>query len=308
MKLLQALFIILFFFSCSEKQTVYEYLIKDEAFKTDKIDQVNGAFVELSNGFTYYEEKNSDSTLGTLVLIHGFSVPSYIWEETFQSASKKGYRVIRMDLYGRGYSENPDVAYSDSLFANQVIELLDYLEVSKANFFGLSNGGRVISKIALLNPDIVGRLVYVSSSGFWEKVPPYDRTVSEEEIKAFITTYPTLAQGQLADLKNPEQFPEWDDKYNQLLKYKGFGRALLSTLKNHQTLDKEHQFIHESGIPVFTIWGESDQVVVYDTFKDRLEQLLPNRVEVFITDAAHLPQMENQEAFETFIYGSVLNN
>ena len=270
--------------------------------------EVSGKFIALSNGFSYYEDQNPNSKKETLVMIHGFSVPSYIWEETFQSAVKKGFRVIRMDLFGRGYSENPDVAYTDALFANQVLELLERLNVSKASFLGLSNGGRVISKIAFLNKEIVSRLIYVSSSGFSEKTPPENRSVSASEIEAFISTYPTIALGQMADFNHPEEFPDWSDKYDELLVYKGFARALISTQKNHVTLDTEHKFINKSGIPVYTIWGESDQAVVYASFKSRLAKLLPNRNETFIKYTGHLPHMENPQTFNALLFETILKD
>jgi pimeloyl-ACP methyl ester carboxylesterase len=61
-------------------------------------------------------------------------VPSYIWNKTYYSAKEKGFKVVRLDLYGRGYSDNPNVNYTDELFARQVIELLDDLEIDKASF------------------------------------------------------------------------------------------------------------------------------------------------------------------------------
>ena len=75
-------------------------------------------------------------------MVHGFSVPSYIWDPTFKLLSDKGYFVISLDLYGRGFSENVDEIYTDELFANQVIELLQKLNIDSAKFLGLSNGGK----------------------------------------------------------------------------------------------------------------------------------------------------------------------
>ena len=67
---------------------------------------------------------------------------------------------------------------------------------------------------------------------------------------------------QLSDFKYPEKHSGWDIKYEELLKYKGFAKALISTRKNHYTMDKIHIKIQNSDIPVFTIWGDSDQVVL----------------------------------------------
>ena len=47
-----------------------------------------------------------------------FSVPSYIMRTTFNSIKERGYRVIMMDLYGRGFSDNPNLPQTDELRAN----------------------------------------------------------------------------------------------------------------------------------------------------------------------------------------------
>jgi pimeloyl-ACP methyl ester carboxylesterase len=60
-------------------------------------------------------------------------------------------------------------------------------------------------------------------------------------------------------------------------------------------------------LPVYTIWGDSDNVVVYDEFSERLNELLPNRNEYFISNSGHLPQMENQDEFNKVIL-SILND
>ena len=49
--------------------------------------------------------------------------------------------------------------------------------------------------------------------------------------------YPTISKGQLLDFKYPENFKGWDNKYENLLQYEGFARALISTRKNHVNLD-----------------------------------------------------------------------
>ena len=107
--------------------------------------------------------------------------------------------------------------------------------------------------------------------------------VSEKEIREFIdNNYPTIAKGQLQDFKYPEKFEGWDDKYEELLKYKGFARALISTTKNHYTMDEVHEKINNLKLTVYTIWG---YVVVYDEFSERLNKLLPNKKQYFISNS-----------------------
>ena len=45
----------------------------------------------------------------SVVLIHGFSVPYFIWDPTFEALHAAGMNPLRYDLYGRGYSDRPQV-------------------------------------------------------------------------------------------------------------------------------------------------------------------------------------------------------
>ena len=290
------------FTSCQAGLADYEYVIKNEAFREDVLKKSNGEYVKLSDGYTYFEEANRDSELGNVVLVHGYSIPSYIMETTFNSLKDKGYRVIMMDLFGRGFSDNPDLPQTDFLRANQVIELMEYRGIENTVLVGLSNGGRIISKIADLDSEKVNSLFYIASAGFFEHIEVSDKSVSQEEIDKFIEGYPELSESQKNDFFNPEKFPNWSKKYDELLTHFGFAKALISTTKNLVSLDDIHYKIHSLDIPVYTFWGRHDNVVVYDDFKDRLEKMLPNRKEFFIENSGHLPHMENQDDFEKLFF------
>ena len=281
----------------------YESVIKDAAFRASIELPDGAAFVSLSTGFTYYRISNEESCATADVLVHGFSVPSYIWDPTYDFLASKGRCVVTLDLYGRGFSDNPDVAYTDQLFATQVLELLDHLKIEKANLLGLSNGGRVVSQVAGLAPERVEQLIYVASSGFRDVSRAANIRVSQQEIDALMGRYPELPAGQLSDFKDPTNFQDWDDKYAELLVHSGFARALISTRKNHDSreLDRIHAELQASNIPVTTIWGDSDNVVVYAGFAEKLERLLPKRVEHFVPESGHLPHMENPAYFEALL-------
>jgi len=301
MKKLLLLLSILFTF-CQIGVNDYEYVVKNEDFRDEVLKKTNGEYVELSDGYTYFEQANQNSKLGNVVLVHGYSIPSYIMGTTFSSLKEKGYRVVMMDLFGRGFSDNPDLPQTDFLRANQVIELMEYIGIENAALVGLSNGGRIISKIADLEPNKVNSLFYVASAGFFEHTELSNKSVSQEEIDKFIEGYPGLSESQKNDFFNPEKFPDWSKKYDELLTHSGFAKALISTTKNLVSLDDIHNKIHSLDIPVFAFWGRHDSVVVYDEFKDRLEGMLPNRKEFFIEKSGHLPHMENQDDFEKIFF------
>src|SRR4051812_915536 len=97
-----------------------------------------GKFIRLTDGITHYQIDGPD-TGRVVVLAHGFSVPYYIWDSTAAALAGAGYRVIRYDSYGRGWSDRPDVPYNDKLYERQVSDLLDSLHVTgKVDFGGVS--------------------------------------------------------------------------------------------------------------------------------------------------------------------------
>ena len=72
-----------------------------------------GNLADLKNGKLYYrwfypEKENGE----ILVLVHGFSTPSVVWEGVLPYLLEEGFKVLVYDHYGRGYSSRPKVKYT----------------------------------------------------------------------------------------------------------------------------------------------------------------------------------------------------
>src|SRR5512141_1384951 len=103
----------------------------------------DGSFITLTDGITHYELGGNESGK-VVVLVHGFSVPYFIYDPTFEFLIRSGFRVLRYDLYGRGFSDRPNTRYNIDLFVRQLSELLDFLRLSlPVNLIGLSMGGPI---------------------------------------------------------------------------------------------------------------------------------------------------------------------
>ena len=94
----------------------------DDAARTE----APGQFVRLADGITHYETAGPD-TARVVVLAAGFSVPAYIWDSLHRGLADSGFRVVRYDYYGRGWSDRPQAAYDQDLFVRQLAGLLDSL-------------------------------------------------------------------------------------------------------------------------------------------------------------------------------------
>ena len=254
---------------------------------------VPGRFVALSGGVTHYDVTGPD-TGRVVVLVHGFSVPLYIWDSTSTALSAAGYRVIRYDLFGRGWSDRPDAAYDDAMYDAQLDELLDSLRISQPiDLVGLSFGGYVTSHYVAGHAARVRTLTMIDPASASPTVPG---VMTWPVVGPWIwqsTQVPGMADGQASDFLHPEQFPTWVDQYRPQMRYNGFGRALLRSLLTMNRTDFGALFsaAGKTGVPTLLVWGKQDQTVPI-ALAEVARRNMP-ALEFFPVDSAgHLPHIE----------------
>src|SRR5690606_27450134 len=124
-----------------------------------------------SDGYVHYKI-TGPQTGPVVVLVHGFSMPLFIYEPLALRLEEKGYRVLRIDLFGRGLSDRPDADYSPGLFTRQLRDVLGHLEISTpVRLVGTSMGGIVVSHFTLSHPEKVQQLVLIAPAGFPMEIP-----------------------------------------------------------------------------------------------------------------------------------------
>jgi len=92
-----------------------------------------------------------------VICLHGLTRNSRDFEVVAPRIAALGRRVIAPDMRGRGHSANdPDPAhYVPTVYAQDVVALLDKLEVPKAVFLGTSMGGVITMVVGASAPDRV---------------------------------------------------------------------------------------------------------------------------------------------------------
>lgn len=253
-----------------------------------------GQFVSLTEGFTHYE-LGGPSDGRVVVLAAGFSVPYYIWDPTFSALVGAGFRVLRYDYYGRGYSDRPAVSDTPDLYVRQLAQLLDALGIrDPVALAGLSFGGSVVTSFADRYPERVRSLIYI------------DPAFREPRALPFLTGWPfawnfvtaifderSWADAQRGDFLHPERFPDWPTRYRLQLQYRGFRRAQLAALVSFGTADQtpELQRVGLHPRPVLVIWGKHDPVVPFERSAQLLRVMSRARL-VAVESAGHVPQWE----------------
>lgn len=273
------------------------YVVKDDEHATldeQSREGVAGRFVRLGDGVVHYDLTGPD-TAELVVLVHGFSVPMYIWDSTVARLDAAGYRVLRYDTYGRGWSDRPDVPYDTALFSRQIDQLLDSLHVTApVHLAGLSMGGRIVAAYALAHPTRVRTVTLIDPAygsggavSFPLNVPVLGRYIFA------VRDAPQLPESQFDDFVHPERYPDWAERYREQMHYRGFRRAILSTIRNGAGMDDRQMYRRYGalGIPTLIIWGRMDHTVPF-AISDSLRARIPGSEFVAVDSAAHLPHIE----------------
>jgi pimeloyl-ACP methyl ester carboxylesterase len=258
-----------------------------------------GQFVQLPLGVVHYQLAGPDS-VPTVVLVHGFSVPYYIWDPTFEALTQAGFRVLRYDLYGRGFSDRPETNYDLDLFVTQLEDLLPALNIQgPVDLVGLSMGGPIVASFANHHPNQVRSLILIDP----EVAPVSTRQIFPLNIpligEYLMTVYVApveLPKTQSDDFYRPEKFPDWEAMYRVQLQYKGFRRAILSTIRLQPGMDSlaEYDFVGRYNLPALLIWGREDKTVSFADMQ-QLVRLIPGIEYHIIEEAGHIPQFERPE-------------
>jgi pimeloyl-ACP methyl ester carboxylesterase len=264
--------------------------------------QAPGQFVTLSHGIVHVRTAGPEQGR-PVILVHGFSVPSYVFDKTSADLAAAGFRVIRFDLYGRGWSARPDVDYDRELFANQVVELMDTLQIARADVLGLSMGGAVVGRFAAEHPERVRSVVLVAPL-----TRPHDISVMAwPGVGEWLTRawfLPSLAANQLEDFPHPERVPGWAERFQPQMRYDGFGRAILSSIRHLSNASSVPDFekVGKSGLPVLLVWGELDATVPYAEHLD-VQRAIPQAQFVSLPGLGHMTVVEDPEATDPRIVG-----
>ena len=262
--------------------------------------ELSGSFVELPDGVTHYELSNPAKE-NTVVLVHGFSVPYFIFDPTFAFLTESGFRAVRYDLFGRGFSDRPDTRYNLDLFVKQLGDLLDALRFTRpVSLVGLSTGGPITTAFTARYPERVDKLVLIGPVGarprlLWKMIKVAAMPVLGEVIISMLRIQ-GMVRIIVSDLLNPALVENFGNKYRPQMEYMGFKRAILSTIRNNMLTSfvPFYDRVSKLGKPVLLFWGRNDPTVPFRS-SDELRAAMPNAEFHAIENCGHIPHYEKPD-------------
>src|SRR5882672_2644373 len=190
----------------------------------------------------------------------------------------QSHTVITVDLQGNGRTADiPERPISIEQYAKDVVELLKYLKISKADFLGESYGGNTAAVIAVRYPELVRRLVTYSATfspppnTLDPKTTHYDYPPTSEtrDVQFQRESYMRVAP-------DPNYWPKIYDKVGSI-HWKGFSKEELASIK----------------APILIIQGDHDFVRLEHSVET--VKLIPHAELAVIPSASHFALSSEQE-------------
>lgn len=272
----------------------------ETVFLNDKIRSIQtGSFLDIPTGKVHYELAGPE-TGQPVVLVHGFSIPYYLWDPTFKALTGAGFRVLRFDLFGRGYSDRLNTRYNLDLFCCQLFDLLNALNIQQpVHLAGVSMGGPICIQYALRHLNKVRSVCLIDPAGYPPPVRFNERLFRIPLLGEWLMMFQkrqAVVAGLEIDLYRPERFPEYVDQYMPQLRIKGSVRALFSTVQCRvlNNLNDLYQKFGKTGCPVQLFWGEDDLTFSFET-SQRVLTSIPHAEFHPIAQARHVPHYEHPD-------------
>ncbi len=245
----------------------------------------------------YYETLGQGSPL---VMIHAGLLDLRMWDEQFWALAEH-YQVIRYDLRGHGRTAMP-VSRTFS-HADDLSELLEYLEIDKVALVGLALGARVALDFTLDNPGTVTSLVLAAPFiGGYDNISP-EQEMRDEELARVITNgdQQELLQFWLIEpaFPQPRDRPVVYQHFRQMLDDHDFQDYLNPARERHLSPRAIERF-DEVHVPMLVIVGDQDKLEV-GAMAELLEAGVVDVQLVTLRGTGHFVNMERPQQFNRLV-------
>lgn len=243
-----------------------------------------------------------------LLLIHGMAGTCANWESVIEPLAIDR-TVIAPDFPGHGASAPGGGDYSLGALASSLRDLMLSLGHERATLVGHSLGGGVAMQFTYQFPEMVERLVLVSSGGLGPDVSPLLRAAALPGADVFIAATAgvgsrigsAIGRGIGAIGLRPNADLAEVARGYATLRDPDRRKAFLATLR--AVVDMEGQRVAAldrlylaEALPLLIVWGESDPIIPVSHGREAHAQLPHSHLEI-LANTGHVPMLERPGRF-----------
>jgi pimeloyl-ACP methyl ester carboxylesterase len=242
-----------------------------------------------------------------LLLIHGIALDWKSWRAVVEPLAER-HTVLAVDLPGHGASGAGSGDYSPGGMAAVLRDLLAMRGHERATVIGHSLGGGVAMQFTYQFPDVVERLVLVSSGGLGRELSARLRSGALPGAGPYLAMTNTLglvgrrAMGPSAGARGRQAIhqAEMARAYASLAD-PSRRRAFLATLRfavgvGGQRVSAIERLYLAQVLPVLIVWGRLDPIIPVGHAEVAHRGIPGSRLEVF-EGVRHFPQLEEPDRF-----------
>lgn len=276
---------------------------------SDKIEHAeNSHFIEV-DGATVHFQEFGDKTNPTILLIHGYTASTNVWEQVAPMLAAQKFHIVAVDLIGFGFSDKPAwFDYTIPAQARIIERLMNRIGIGKAVMVGSSYGGAVAATLALDYAERVEKLILVSAVSNDEvldkpvlklaKVP-----VLGEVLTPFVVDSKILSRARMRESFAPESqhlvTEERVEAALRPLKAKDAHHSVLASARNWDA-NRIGEDAHLINQPTLLIWGEDDQIIPLHNGENLYDSITHSRL-IILKNCGHLPHVEKSERFAALV-------
>jgi 3-oxoadipate enol-lactonase len=231
-----------------------------------------------------------------VLLMHGIGGNRRNWRRQL-AALASDFACAAWDARGYGDSDDYEGPLAFDDFVGDVLRVLDHFGVERAHLLGLSMGGRIAMRCALLHPQRVATLTLVDTHEGFEAFTPEQRQQFVDSRRAPLLAGKTprdiagpVARSLVGPKATPEQLAELVDSISRLHK-DSYIKSLQATVEQVNLGD-----IRRIRAPAHFIVGADDALTPVAMHHEMSQKLGGAPVSV-LPDAGHLSNIENPQAF-----------
>jgi len=234
-----------------------------------------------------------------VLLLHGLGANGSSWTFQFESLMAAGMRPIAPDSPGFGASRYGGHGWNFKRVAAELAEMLEELRIGQVYLVGLSMGGVIAQQFALDYPQLVSKLVLVST---FSKLRPSNWSQWFYFAQRMLVVHSVGLSSQ-SKIVARRVFPEPDQQALRDMAAEQFAsadpRAYRAAMRN-LGLFNSSQRLPEIKIPTLVITGANDSTVTPSRQK-MLAENISGAKQVIIPGGGHAVAIDQSETFNTIL-------
>lgn len=237
-----------------------------------------------------------------VILLHAFPLSRKMWAPQIEAVTQAGFSLILPDL--RGFGETSNLADINTMedMANDVAELLDFLQIEQAIVGGLSMGGYTAFNLFRSKPEKFKALILCDTNC------AADTEEKRQNRFQLIENIEADGSQALIDKMLPNLVGRFTKENNQNLMFElermfkeSIPQSAIAALRGMAARADNCDLLPNIQVPTLLIFGAEDSVTNLEVARKMHEQIKNSQLSV-IENAGHYSNLEQPETFnEAFI-------